>query len=395
MTYQPGVGVRALIHHGRRRWQAGGSACWLAILLLPGVLAGCGAAQHDAAASAQALATSPAAGIQPSSNSGPGPRNVFRHPLLNPRVTVTGGVVLVVWQTSQPGSADVHSELARIDPATGAIAARQRFSGFVNQVLEADGSLWAAVQTGATPATQTLAKLNPGTLQVARRWLIGTGGGPGWQAQVLAAAGGWLWAAGGSRLVRVSLRSGMTTVVALPGAATSAVSTNAAGTVLITAYADSGGRGAVQRRDPATGAVRASHQVLGVVAPAVAGPVGSAVWISEPTGMMGYVQRLDATSLTPDHSCPEGSARSTCVLGTNDITAHLADGLLWITQVAGGKARNYCADPVSGRKLASIRLPDPAADEVLAIAPDRIFYAAPGPKAAQYLRQLPVPSGCR
>lgn len=391
MTCQHRIGALSLIRRKRLRCQAAGSACWLAVLLLPGLLAGCGAAAHETAGSSRPLATSPAAGSDPERAL----RGVFQQPLLNPRVTATHGVVLVAWQTSRPGAADVRSELARIDPATGKVVARQPFVGFVNQVLEAHGSLWAATQTGSTPARQTLAKLNLATLQVARRWLIGTGGEPDWAAQVLAVAGGWLWAAGGSRLLRVSLQNGTTTAVALSGAVSSDLSSNAAGTELITAYADSGGRGAVQRRDPTTGAVRASHQVLGVVAPAVSGPAGTAVWISEPTGMMGYVQRLDATSMTPDHACPEGSASSTCVLGTSDITARLANGLLWVTQVAGGEARNYCADPVSGRKRASIRLPNPAADEVLAIAPDRVFYAAPGPKAAQYLRQMPIPSGCR
>ena len=34
-------------------------------------------------------------------------------------------------------------------------------------------------------------------------------------------------------------------------------------------------------------------------------------------------------------------------------------------------------------------------DDVLAITPDRIFYAAPGPRADQYLRQEAIPSACR
>lgn len=136
--------------------------------------------------------------------------------------------------------------------------------------------------------------------------------------------------------------------------------------------------------------------VMGVSAPGVAGPFGSAVWVSEASGMMGYVQRLDAATMTAAGSaCTEGGTTSTCVEGTNDVTARLAGGLLWITQMAGGQARNYCADPVTGRKIASIALPQPAQDEVLAITAYQIFYAAPGPGANQYLRHEPIPNDCR
>ena len=213
----------------------------------------------------------------------------------------------------------------------------------------AAGALWVTASTGSTPAVQTLLRLNPETASIA-----------------------------------------------LPGAASSDLSANAAGTVLVVGEADSGGRGAVQRRDPATGALVASYPIMGVSAPAVAGPFGSAVWVSEATGMMGYVQRLDAATMTAAGSaCAEGGTTSTCVEGTNDITARLAGGLLWITQIAGGQARNYCADPVTGRKIAPIELPQPTQDEVLAITPQQIFYAAPGPAADQYLRQEPIPSACR
>ena len=322
---------------------------------------------------------------------------MFRHALQNPRVMVTNSEVFVAWQTSQPGSAVVRSELARIDATTGRIQARQRFSAFVLQVLQAAGSLWVATSIGSASATETLLRLNPRTLQVTRRWRIGIGGEPDWAAQVLVVAGGGLWDAGGNRLVRVSLPTGMvTTSIPLPGAASSDLSANAAGTKLLVGIADNEGRGVVQRRDATTGAVLASRRVSGVAAPMVAGPVGRAVWISEPTGMMGYVQRLNAASMTADRStCWEGQITRTCVSGTNDITARVANGLVWVTQVAGGTARNYCADPVDGRKLASIGLPQPNQDIVLAIAPHQIFYGAPGPKGGEYLRQETIPSACR
>jgi hypothetical protein len=182
----------------------------------------------------------------------------------------------------------------------------------------------------------------------------------------------------------------------LTGATSSDLSANAAGTALIVAAAGSHGSGTVQRRDPATGAVLASYRVQGVAAPTVAGPVGSAAWISEATGMMGYVQRLDAVTMSAGRgACAEGRVTRTCVAGSNGITARVADGLLWITQEAGGQARNYCADAVSGSRRAPIQLPWEAQDTILAIALHQIFYAAPGPKASQYVRHEPVPSACR
>ena len=322
---------------------------------------------------------------------------MFRRPLLNPRVTITHASVFVAWEVSPPGTADVRSDLARVDAATGRIEARLQVTGFVAQVLEAGGSLWVTTEAGSMPGIETLLELTPETLLVTGQRRLGVGGEFAWAAQTLAVAGHSLWVAGGNRLTRLSLSTGKVTAsIVLPRAASSDVSANAAGTVLVVGAADSEGRGTVQRRNAATGALLASHPVEGVTAPVVAGPVGLAVWMSEATGMMGYVQRLTATSMRPaSGTCPEGRMTTTCVPGTNGITARVADGLLWVTQDNGGRQRNYCADPVSGHPLAPITLPQPAEDMVLAIAPQAIFYAAPGPRADQYLRQEPLPDACR
>lgn len=396
----------------RTAWGAGSFAALLSsVLLAAAALVGCGSSPLDAARSSTAppvtASATPSATASPATSSpqatssppatstaAPGFSNVFQHALLSPQVSVTHGAVFVAWQLSPPGGAAVHSELARIDAATGRIEARQHLSGMVDQALEAGGSLWVATQSGSMPSTKTLLTLNPATLRVSRQQRMGVGEG---FAQSLVVADGSLWAAGGNRLLRLSLPAGTVTAsIDLPEAASSDVSANAAGTILILGEANDEGVGTVERRDPATGALLASYPaLLGVAAPTVAGPVGSAVWMSEATGMMGYVQRLDAASMRPDGSaCAEGRSTSTCVFGTNDIAARIADGLLWVTQVAGGQQTNYCAEPLSGRMLAPLVLPRPGQDEVLAIASDRIFYAAPGPKADEYLRQEPVPAAC-
>jgi hypothetical protein len=313
-----------------------------------------------------------------------------------PQVAATAAGLYVAWQVSRPGSV-VRSELARVDEASGRVEAARSLGAAFEQAVLAAGALWVAVSTGSTPAVQMLLRLNPDTLDLTGQWRTGTGGWPRWAAQVIVVAGGGLWVAGGNRLLHLSLPGGTVTAsIALPGAASSDLSANAAGTVLIVGEADSGGRGAVQRRDPTTGALLASFPMMGVSAPAVAGPVGSAVWISESSGMMGYVQRLDAATMTAwGSTCRDGGTTTTCVEGTNGVTARLAGGLLWITQIAGGPARNYCASPVTGREIAPIELPRQAQDEVLAITSHRIFYAVPGPGAGQYLRQEAIPSDCR
>src|SRR6266536_3615384 len=370
--------------HSQPLW----SASWLAVPVLSGLLlAACGGSLGGSSASPTASAATPAAtGQQTTRSTAPALSSVFGHPLLSPQVTVTPGGVYVAWQVSPPGSAAVRSELTRIDAATGRIQARRRLRAAIGQVLAAAGSLWVAAPS---IAARTLLRLNPDSLKVTGRWRLGAARFQAWRYQVLAVAGGGLWVAEGNRLLRLSLpAAGVAGSVIVPGAASSDLSANAAGTVLVVGEADSGGRGAVQRRDPATGAILASHPVMGVTAPAVAGSIDSAVWA-------GYVQRLGAATLAAGGTCAEGRSTNTCVQGTNGIRARLANGLLWVTQVAGGRARNYCAEPSDGRVLASIRLPQPAQDEVLAVAPRRIFYAAPSPTASQYLRQEAIPAACR
>jgi hypothetical protein len=396
--------VVRVTHHFRAARDVPGSAAGrrkrarsvavLAASALAGVLVGTWASSTSGIPASPAAPAAPASASHPATvSSPPGAAGAFGQPLLWPQVAVTATGLYVAWQVSRPGSV-VRSELARVDAASGRVEAARRLGAAFEQAVWAAGALWVAA---STPAAETLLRLNPDTLKLTGRWQVGTGAGQHWAAQVLVVAGGGLWAAGGNRLLHLSLPGGtITASIALPGAASSDLSANAAGTVLVVGEADSGGRGAVQRRDPATGALLASYPMLGVSAPAVAGPTGSAVWISEATGMMGYVQRLDAATMTAEGSaCRDGRTTSTCVEGTNDVTARLAGGLLWITQIAGGNARNYCADPVTGQQIAPIELPEPTQDEVLAITPHRIFYASPGPGASQYLRQEATPSACR
>ena len=228
-------------------------------------------------------------------------------------------------------------------------------AGF-DQPLEAAGSLWV---TTSAAAGEELLRLDPQTLQVTGRWPLGGLANQAWAAHDLAVVGGRLWVAAGNRLLQVALPAGgVTLTVPLPGAYSSDVAADAAGTILVDGQANSSGTGAVQRRNPTTGALLASHPMSGVAAPVVAGVVGPSVWVSEATGMMGYVERLDATTLSPSPSdrstCQEGKSTPTCLFGTNGITVTLADRHVWITQTNGGNARNYCANASTGQILGTL-----------------------------------------
>jgi hypothetical protein len=174
--------------------------------------------------------------------------------------------------------------------------------------------------------------------------------------------------------------------LALPGADTSAVGASADGSILIVSQAREG-VGSVQRRDPVTGTLIASHPMMGVTAARIGGVIGSGVWIAEPTGMMGYIERFSTATMAPDPA--------TDVLGSNGITVRAADRVAWVTEQVNPR-HDYCADPVTGRVLSRIPVPDPGQDYVSAIAGRYVYYLAPTPAGAGfYLRRLGVPASCR
>jgi hypothetical protein len=344
------------------------------------LLAGCGSERPGTppAIVAAASATTMAAGGSPG--------GVFGRALSNPAVTVTGGRLYVAWQLSRDNAPTARFELVRADRATGAIEAGRRLApGEPGPPLAADGWLWI---TTSTTAGERLLRMNPVTLAVTSNISISgrSYGGFMGEGSDLAAAGGALWATSTGRLLRVSPRTGrVTAVVPLPGADTSRVGASASGSVLVVSEAREG-VGALQRRDPVTGALIASHPMLGVVAPLIGGVIGSGVWVAEPTGMLGYIERFGTAAMSPD---PVTQAE-----GTNGLAVRVADGLIWVSQE--GSSRNYCAGPVTGRMRARLPLPDPDRDYVTAVAGRYVYYLAPGRSGdGSYLRRLGIPAACR
>ena len=305
----------------------------------------------------------------------------------SPRVASTSAGLYLAWQVSPLGSVEL-SELARVDPATGRIEASRRLGAAFDQAIAAGGSLWVATSlttSSASSSKQGLLRLNPRTLAITGRWSDLGGGGS------LALAGGGLWVAGRNRLSRLSLPEGKVTAsVSLPGAASSDVAANAAGTILIVGEANKGGLGALERRDPKTGKFLASYRSIFSVGgpPWVGGVIGQGVWVHAASGMMGSVERFAATTLTLD--------RSTIIEGSNGITVLVANGLIWVShaQVEGGPTRNFCGDPSDGRALAPLNIPPDS--ELLAVGAHNVYYAsAPDDQERQNVNEEPIPDACR
>jgi len=342
-------------------------------------LVGCAAvtARISAPATPLAVATTAArasaAPARASAASAPG-TSIFGLTLDNESLTVTAAGLYLTWYRVRPSGSVTGEVLARADAGTGLIVAQRKFgSGLLGAPLLADGSLWVTDSTAGdgAPGRESLLRLNPATLAVTGQLTVGGGdygsNDSGLRGQI-AAAGGSIWMDGGGLLVRVDPRSMRQDLsIAFPGAGNSSLGASPDGTVLIVAETRNG-IGTVQRRDPVTGALLASSASNGVITPAIADVTTSGVWLAVPTGMMGYVERVRTGSLSP--------VQSTDVAGTNGIRVRYGDGALWVTDPVGGAARNYCADPATGRVRARLPLPDLGQDQLLAVGPRVLYYAA-------------------
>jgi len=314
------------------------------------------------------------------------PQGVFGRVLNQPYVTVTGGRFYVTWQ-NQPRHNVPSTTLVRADRATGRIEAARTFStGYISSPQAAGGSLWALLAT----TSETLLRMDPDTLAVIGKLPISNGqylNSSGF-GNHLSVAGGALWAVAGDRLVRVSPRTGKAEkVIDLPGGYSTSMAGSPSGSFLIVSVADSGGRGSMQRRDPVSGALLAARATVGVTAADIGGVIASGVWAAQPTGMQGFVQRYSTRTLAP--------AGGTAVEGSNGIRVVVADGLAWVLR-AGPEDASYCANPVTGKKLATIPLPRPAQDDVIGVWGRDVYYAAPAvPDVGVNLKRVTVPAACQ
>jgi hypothetical protein len=240
------------------------------------------------------------------------------------------------------------TRLVVLDPRTGRADASLALGAPFDDALLAGGCLWVTT-TSFGPrrdATTTLWRLVPDSLGViSRRRLPGTAATDG--AGSLAAAGGELWVTSSNRLIEVSLTSGqISPSIEFADEQSVAVVANAQGTILLASLGNGQGLGRIVRLNPATGAMLGrSRPFDGVSEPRLGGIIDGGVWMSEATGMAGYVARVDVQTLRETHVAP------VLAYGSNGIAAHVLDGVVWISQLAGGSSRNYCGDPVTGRAL--------------------------------------------
>lgn len=310
--------------------------------------------------------------------------SVFSRAFANPDLAVTHGSLYLTWELSPRLPARL--ALARADVATGRIVAENEFSpGAVSVPVYAAGWLWV---TDMTPAGELLLRLDPRSLIVTGELKVADGAQTGGLDDQIAFAGDSVWVDGLDRLVRVAPQTVRPQrIIALPHANSSNVGASPDGRTLIVSQADSG-VATIQRRDPRTGTVLASSKtVLGVLAPLIGGVTGDIAWIAEPTGMMGYVERFQTAAMTP--------AATTLVEGTNAIRARIWDGLLWVHGPDGATTTNYCADPVTGQRLASLAMPYHSHPALLAVHGEDLYYSYLLPDGLRSrIAVTPIPASC-
>ncbi len=307
---------------------------------------------------------------------------------------------LYVWQQVTPPGAPIHSELMRVNPTTGKILGKVSLGSFglsqaAHQLLIADGSLWVAATdpSGGLIAHGGVLRFQPETLQPDGRTLL-AGSGTGQESVAL--AGGWLWVADGGTLYKISPSSAaVAATIGLGTADQAQVATNPGGTALIVTEAENG-FGTIQSRNPTTGALILATKpgILGVTAPTLSEVSGGGVWLSVATGMQGYLERVEVSTLRPTPlSLPyPGDA-------TNSISAEIMAGVLYVQQIAGGPTRNYCGNPSTGQMFAALGL-GPAATVLAADSTDLFYvpvvsYAGPDPSRGEELVALPINARCR
>jgi hypothetical protein len=330
----------------------------------------------------QATSVTPAPADTPTGTAAPS--TIVGTTILNPGLTSAGVGLYLRWDLTQAQQNPPREGLARVDPATGRfLAVNTSMPGSVSVPAYGAGALWV---TDSESGGEFLIRLNPQTLAVTGQMKVTSGNYPvgavGGSGSHIAFAGGLVWADGVNQLVAVSpLEMTAQRTITFPHADNSDVTASADGSTLIVSEAISGA-GTVQRRDPVTGALLGSVPMAGVVAPMLAGLTAGGTWISEPTGMMGYVERFGTATLKADGA--------TEVEGSNGIRVDLWDRDLWVTNQGGGPSRNYCADPATGRRLATSPLPDLTRDHLMIVAGQRVYYSVPAGSGFQ-IRTVPVP----
>ena len=306
-------------------------------------------------------------------------------------MNVFRGYAAAGWLYITTGPHAVADTLLRLDPRTLSIAARRNLGEAIEAMLLAGGALWvetAGYPTRANPAPLArLVRLNPRSLSPESVTTLGpwpTSGDGG----AVARAGGWLWVAGADDLDRVSPVSGRVTRAIPIGPVGLDLAASPDQHLLLLSAGNSGSR--IERRDPHTGKLLASSPLIdGVIEPRIGGTIDGDAWFSVPTGMMGYVSKLNLRSMryiVGREGFPGLHG------GTNGVQVDVIDGLVWISQLAGGRQSNYCADPRTGRPRATLAV---GPETGFLTADNRYVYTDTALEHGWRLTRLAIPARCR
>jgi hypothetical protein len=257
---------------------------------------------------------------------------LLRH-LVSPSAYAVGGA-LYVTDARRTGTT-----LLRVNRDSGAIEARRTFRrDDVAATLIADYWLWVTIKPWNQHRPSWLLRLDPKTLQVLSQTRLRDP-----TSDDLAVAGSNLWVGDAGHIDQVAVIGGAITArLPIRGAKQISLFSSRQGKLLLLSEGDDSGHGWIERRDPYTGALDArSAEFLGATIPRLGGTAGNGLWISEATGLQGYVERLNVATLRPLH------ALQPPLDTTNAVRASVIDGVLFVSDPRGAD-HNYCADPVSG-----------------------------------------------
>jgi Protein of unknown function (DUF4232) len=371
-----------ILSGGRSRMPRGTAGVLrMALLLSLLVLAGCGSS-HASRSSRRSR------GARSASAQSGGDGRVLLRGLEDPEAYAAGGSLYVAHEVTPPADAHtaVISELMRVSPISGRILAIRRLGSMFDQALFVDGELWVTSTPLAVSGSVTwLWRLDPTSLAARSRTIL-PGPGRNTTEGSMAVAGGQLWVAT-KTLSAVSLSSGQarqTTGVIYPGGMQ--IAADPAGRTLL-ASVGSEHPTRIERLDPNTGATLAeSGSFWSVTKPLIGGISNGGAWVSDATGMAGSFFRLDVNTLKITHT--QGPA---VMIATNGIRAQVIDGILWVTQPAGGSPRNYCGDPVTGSRRAPLPL---SGDSLFLTADTTSFYYEPLETSPAEIVRAPIDPRC-
>jgi hypothetical protein len=319
-----------------------------------------------------------------------GQSGVLLRGLRDPQAYAAGGSLYVTQDVTPRAEAakEVISELMRVDAVSGRVIATRRLGSEFNQAVLAAGDLWVITYpfTGPGRSSYWLLRLDPSSLVVRSRTILpATRRNPSLGS--LAVAGHWLWV-GTAVLDRVALATGrVDRIVKLHYPGPVQVAADRAGRVLL-ASLGSVHPTYIARLNSRTGALQARTTVLwSVTQPRIDGIVAGGAWIDNSTGMTTTSWRIDI------HTLKTTRTQVPAIPGSR-VFASVLDGILWVTKPERGQLVTYCADPVTGARLA--RLPRLGTNSILLTArATSIYYSDVSLKTASIvLKRAPVDSRC-